>query len=54
MTSGRRQTQPDLKRIVDEPLESGQSTDHDDSDGQSVPQAAEADVAVDSRHGSAC
>jgi len=34
--------QGDLYTVVDEPLQSGQSTDHDDTGRQSVPHAAEA------------
>ena len=40
-----------LETVIDKPLESGQSTDHADSDGQTVPETSEADVAVDSGHG---
>lgn len=35
-----------LERIVDQPLESSQSTDHADPHRQTVPQSAEANVAV--------
>jgi len=38
---GTGQTQGDLNSIVDEPLESSQSTDHDDTGEQSLPQTSE-------------
>ena len=51
MTTGSRQSEIHLERIIDEPLEGGQSTDHCDSDRETVPKAGESDVSVDSRHG---
>lgn len=51
MSTRRRQTQVHLEAIVDEPLESRESTDHDNADGQAVPQARESNVAVDAGHG---
>lgn len=39
------------EKNVHEPLEGGEGADHGDAHGQAVPQAAEADVAVDARDG---
>lgn len=36
-----------LECVVDPPLETGQGTNHDDSCSQTVPEALEADVAID-------
>lgn len=47
MTSGCWETEGDLERIVDQPLERSQGTDHEDTCRQSVPQTAETNVAVD-------
>lgn len=48
-SEGRRNTYTEvhLERIVDQPLESSQSTNHANPHRQTVPQPAEADVAVD-------
>lgn len=51
VTARGREAQVHLEAIVDEPLERGKSTDHDDTDRQAVPETREADVAVDARHG---
>ena len=51
MPPRRRQPQRHFEAVVDEPLERRQRADHQDPDRQPVPQAPEADVAVDSRHG---
>ena len=51
MTSSRRQPQGNLETVIDEPLERRQGPNHRDSDGQSVPETLESDVAVDPRHG---
>lgn len=48
------QAERNLERIVDEPLERSERADHEDTRGQAVPQAAEADIAVDPRDGLAC
>lgn len=40
-----------LEAVIDEPLERSQSTDHSNSNRETVPEAPEADIAVDSRHG---
>lgn len=40
-------TEVHLERIVDQPLESGQCANHANPHGQTVPQSAETDVAVD-------
>lgn len=40
-----------LKAVVDKPLEGSQCADHDDPDRETVPEALEANVSVDSRHG---
>jgi hypothetical protein len=53
VSSCRRQAKRDLERVVDEPLERSKGTNHEDTDRQSVPQAAEANVAVDARNGCA-
>lgn len=34
---GARQTEVDLDRVIDEPLQGGQSTDHDDTGDQTLP-----------------
>jgi hypothetical protein len=44
-------TEVHLEGVVDEPLESSQSTNHENTDWQSVPQTAETDLAVDSANG---
>lgn len=51
MTTGGREAKPDLEGIVDEPLERGEGSDHDDSGRKPIPETGEADVAVDSAHG---
>ena len=51
MTSSRRKAQSDFEAVVDQPLERRQGSYHGNSNGQAVPEAFEADVAVDSRHG---
>jgi hypothetical protein len=51
MPAGGGQPEEDLERVVDEPLRAGQGADHEDADGQAVPEALEADVAVDAGHG---
>lgn len=51
VSTRRRQTQVHLETVVDEPLESRKSTDHDNAHGQAVPQARESNVAVDAGHG---
>jgi hypothetical protein len=45
----RRITYPEvhLEGVVDEPLERGKSTNHEDSNRQTVPQTAESNLAVD-------
>lgn len=43
------QSKVDLERIVDQPLERGQSANHEDTGRQTVPETAETDVAVDPR-----
>jgi len=43
-------TEVDLETVVDQPLERSQSTDHDNSDGETVPKTRETNVAVDSAH----
>ncbi len=40
-----------LKAVVYQPLERGESTNHHDTDWETIPEPPEADVAVDSRHG---
>lgn len=37
----------DFEGVIDEPLERGQSTNHEDADRKSVPQTTEADLPVD-------
>lgn len=54
MSSSRRQSEVDLERIVDEPLECGQSTNHGYSDWKAVPETGETDVAINSRHCFSC
>lgn len=49
MTASSGQSERDLERIIDEPLERSKRADHEDARGQAVPQPAEADVAVDAR-----
>ena len=44
-------TQGYLEAIVNEPLESRQSSNHEDPNRQTVPEASEANVAVDACHG---
>lgn len=44
-------TEVDLEGVVDQPLEGSQSTDHANAHGQTVPQASEANVAVDPANG---
>lgn len=44
-------TEVHLKRVVDEPLERGKRTNHEDTNWQSVPQTTEADLAVDASDG---
>src|SRR5690606_9926108 len=51
-TSGR-QTHKDLERIVNQPLQTREGTNHDNPDWQSVPQTHESNVLVDSGHGTA-
>ena len=50
MASRGGQTERDLEAVVYQPLEGGQSANHDDPDRQAVPEAFEADVAVDPAH----
>ena len=44
-------TQRYLEAIVDEPLESRQSSNHEDPNRKPIPEASETNVAVDSCHG---
>lgn len=39
-------TKVDLEGVVDKPLERSQSTNHEDTDRQSVPKTTETDLAV--------
>lgn len=48
MTTSSRQTNRNLERIIDQPLEGSKSTDHDNSQTDTRPQASEANLAVDS------
>lgn len=43
-------TKVDLERVVNQPLEGGKSTDHDNSHRKTVPQTLKANVAIDSAH----
>lgn len=51
MTSSRRKAQGDLETVINQPLEGGESSNHANTDGETVPKAPESDIAVDSRHG---
>ena len=48
-TTRGREAHEDLKVVIDHPLETGEGTNHDNSDGQTVPEALEANLLVDSR-----
>lgn len=50
VSAGGGQAHVDLERVVDEPLEAGQGADHEDAHGHAVPEACEADVAVNAAH----
>lgn len=45
------QTKGDLERIINQPLECGQGTNHEDTCWKTIPQTAETDIAVDPRNG---
>jgi len=45
------ETDQGLEGIIDPPLETGQSTDHDNSCSETSPESAESDLAVDLLHG---
>lgn len=51
MTSSSRQTDRQLESIVNEPLHTGQGTNHEDSHRQTVPKTLETNSLVDSLHG---
>lgn len=50
-TTSRRQAHKQLERVVYEPLQACQSSDHDDPDWEAVPQAGKPDLAVDTAQG---
>lgn len=54
MTTSSWKTERNLERIINEPLECCECTDHHYPDRQSVPETRETDVTVDPRHCLAC
>lgn len=50
-TSGR-ETDSSLEGVIDEPLETSQGSDHDNTDGETVPETTEANLGVDTANGS--
>jgi len=50
VTASGRQAEVDFERIVDEPLKGCQGPNHDDSHRETVPEACEANVTIDSAH----
>ena len=51
MTTSSRQTNRNLERIIDQPLEGSKSANHDNSESNARPQASEANLAIDSADG---
>ena len=47
LTSGSGKTAPDLEGVVDDPLEAGEGTDHEDSCSKTFPESGESDFRVD-------
>lgn len=51
MTTCGRQTKEHLERVINEPLRTSQGADHKNADGETVPQAFEANIPVYSGNG---
>ncbi len=51
MTPSRGKPQDDFETVIDQPLERSQCSNHANTDGETVPETSESDIAVDSRHG---
>ncbi len=51
MTPSRRKPQGDFETVIDQPLEGSQCSNHANTDGETVPETFESDIAIDSRHG---
>lgn len=47
LSSSGGKTAPDLEGIVDDPLEAGKGTDHEDSGSKTLPESGESNFSID-------